>query len=480
MGDTSWLNRRVLTIYAVEAAERFSYYGTTSQLALFLSSPPSSLAPSLSSSCVSLFTSLAYTTTLLGAQIASNSGMYRTILFLSLVYLFGALLLPLSAFPSPFSLPLSLFSLILFAFGTGGIKPNVAAFGALQVSTSSALTSSSSPSSSPSSPTSPSSDPQITAFFSAFYFVINAGAILGQLVVPAVQKAYGYPLSFFTSFLVLLLSILIFLLGNYYPGYNHESPKSQTHPTYTPLHLVRVALRSRLGLSWRRIPPEQVAHLSIAVRSLRLLLPITLFWAGYTAMLSAWLLQVDRTHLPLGLSASQWSALNPIVVLTTLPVVSAIAARLSIPAEPRIALGMFLGAVAVFFSVLIQRWVDQHTMSGLWTLPQWVLLSLAEVLASVSSLELAHRGAPEELKSTMQAAWLLVTAGGSVLAAIVFAAVAGMGEALTILGTAMLLGVALFLFAWRTDVADVQNHGLLREEMHIEGNDNQEREVENG
>lgn len=468
MSDTSWLNRRVLTIYVVEAAERFSYYGTTSQLALFLSSPPASLPPSRSSSCVSLFTSLAYTTTLLGAQLASNSGMYRTILSLSFVYLIGALLLPLSAFPSPFSLPLSLFSLILLAFGTGGIKPNVAAFGALQVQNSSP------------SPSSPSSDPQITAFFSAFYFVINAGAILGQLVVPAVQKAYGYPLSFFSSFLVLLLSILIFLLGNYYPGYNHESPKPQTQPTYTPLHLVRIALRSRLGLSWRRIPRDDVANLAIAVRSLRLLLPITLFWAGYTAMLSAWLLQVDRMHLPLGLSASQWSALNPIVVLGALPIVSVIAARFSIPAEPRIALGMFLGAVAVFFSVLIQQWVHQSTFSGLWTLPQWVLLSFAEVLASVSSLELAHRGAPEELKSTMQAAWLLVTAGGSTLAAIVFASVGGMGEALAILGAAMLLGLGLFLFAWRTGIADMHDDGLLSEEMGVDGNGEAERDEANG
>lgn len=445
---TSWLNRRVLTICIVESAERFSYYGTSFQLALFLSSGPASFPPSLASSSVSLFTSLAYLTPLLGANLASRHGMYSTILSLGLIYLLGALLLPISALPSPISLPLTLLSLLLLAFGTGGIKPNVAAFGALQIADS---------------PTG-HDDPRLTSFFTAFYFVINAGAIFGQLAVPAIQKTAGYALSFTASFFVLLFSLLVFMLGNVYPGYIHEAPKAADQTVDTPAELVRVAIVTRLGVRWNHIPPDKAARLAIAVRSLRLLVPVTLFWTGYMAMSSTWLLQVNRMTLPLGLSASQWSALNPIVVLITLPLSSAVFTRIGVFSEARIALGMALGAVALFLSVIVQRWVDAGDVSGLWTLPQWIVLSVAEVLASVSSLELAHKGAPEELKSAMQAGWLLVTAGGSALAAVVFAAVKGMEQALMMLAVLMVIGVGGFIVAWRAFGKELGEEPLLEDE----------------
>lgn len=444
----SWLNRRVLTICLVESAERFSYYGTNSQLALFLSSGPASFPPSLASSSVSLFTSLAYLTPLLGANLATRHGMYSTILSLGLVYLLGALLLPISALHSPISLPLSLISLLLIALGTGGIKPNVAAFGALQIADS---------------PTE-HDDPRLTSFFTAFYFVINVGAIFGQLAVPAIQKTAGYALSFAASFLVLLFSLLVFTLGNYYPSYIHEAPKAADQPVDTPAELARVAIVTRLGTTWNDIPPDKAARLAIAVRSIRLLVPVTLFWAGYMAISSAWLLQASRMALPLGLSAGQWSALNPIVVLVTLPLSSAGFTRMGIPSEARVALGMALGAVALFFSVLVQRWIDAGVVSGLYTLPQWLTLSVAEVLASVSSLELAHKGAPEELKSAMQAAWLLVTAGGSALAAVIFATVKGMEQALTVLSVLMVVGVGGFMVAWRAFGKEIGEEPLLEDE----------------
>lgn len=455
--NTSWLNSRVFTICLVESAERFSYYGTNFQLALFLSSKPVSFPPSLASTSVSLFTSLAYLTPLLGANLASRYGMYSTIRSLGLVYLLGALILPFSALPSSMSLPLSILSLILLAFGTGGIKPNVAAFGALQVTDAPAE----------------HDDPRLTSFFTAFYFVINAGAILGQLSVPAIQKVAGYAMSFAASFFVLLFSLLVFMLGNSFPGYIHEAPKTPGQPVDTPAELLRIAIITRLGATWIRIPSDKAARLAVAVRSLRLLVPITLFWAGYMAMSSAWLLQADQTVLPLRLSASQWSALNPTVVLVTLPLSSAVFTRTGVTPEARIMLGMALGAVAVFISVFVQRWVNAGTVNGLWTLPQWVLLSVSEVLASVSSLELAHRGAPEELKSAMQAAWLLVTAGGSALAAVVFAVANDMEQALAVLATVMVVGVGGFVLAWRVFGKEVEEERLL-EDVGEAGVENEE------
>lgn len=463
MGVTSWANARVLIICLVESAERFSYYGTASLLALFLSRGPPALPPSHSASLVSLFTSLAYFSPLLGAHIAARRGMFPTIAALGAVYLCGMLLLPAAAAAHAPTLArvVALIALLLVAAGTGGIKPNVAAFGALQVGDET-LECEDGPNGTllPRSDSVPTRDVRLSRFFSAFYFVINIGAIGGQLCVPVVQRLLGYAASFLTSALVLALSIVIFLGGEFLTrdGYRHEAPPTPASASDTPAELLRVAVSSRLGLSWQRargaFGGQRVIRLAESVRALRLLAPLPLFWAGYSAMASVWVLQADEMRLPLSLSASQWIALNPIMVLLTLPVAEVVATAFGIRLEMRIASGVVLGSACLLMSAIVQRWVDAATIagekiSGLWTLPQWVGLSVAEVLTSVSSLELAHAGAPEALKSAMQAAWLLVSATGNLIAALVFAVDTHAESSLIVLAALMALGAALFGVALR-------------------------------
>lgn len=481
-----WINGGVLSIFLTEAAERFNYYGISSLLTLFLMRGPASLSASMAAASYSGFSGLAYLTPLLGSALAATSlGMFGTILLMSTVYLCGMILLPIAALHSnPGAARFWTFlSLFLVATGTGGIKPNVAAFGALQVGAEESNGRSDSGQSEASS--------SVSKFFAAFYFVINVGSIFGQLTVPAVQRWRDYSAAFAVAAVVLLLAIVIFVGGEFCTtsGYRHErqdyignterrvhvaeyvelrdrdrsnddndqscSKDTESHE-FVPSDLIKVTFRSRFGCNmpaaYRAYSRTVVEQLAPAVLTLRLVALLPLYWAGYNCMNSLWIQQVETMSLPLNLSASQWTAINPITVLIALPVASLFGhAR---PKERQIVVGMFLGFSCLLASSVIQwNLIGEQTeigkATGLWTLPQWIGLSVSEVLTSVPSLALCYARAPRGLRSAMQAAWLLSSAAGSMCAAFVFAilGIVNAGPTVTLATLAIIMGVGALLFA---------------------------------
>lgn len=98
-------------------------------------------------------------------------GKFKTILYLSLVYVCGSVLVTLGAIP-PLNLPANTFTMIglaLIALGSGGIKPCVSAFGGDQFKM-------------------PEQIKQMTTFFSLFYFSINAGSLISTTVTPILRE----------------------------------------------------------------------------------------------------------------------------------------------------------------------------------------------------------------------------------------------------------------------------------------------------
>lgn len=493
-----WPPARVILIYAVEMAERFNYYGMASLLALFLTGGPPKLAPAHAAAVFSFFTAAAYASPLLGsAAAATKLRIFGTIVLFSLIYLAGMVLLPLAAVGTSTSISrwLCAAALTLIAIGTGGIKPNVAAFGAMQMSDTAGRARQVVGEADGVDGNSgvEQEEARLQSFFTTFYFCINAGAISGQLAVPAVQRSFGYAASFSSSTGVLVVAILLFVGGQVIVGrgYIHEDAgdghalgAEETSEEYGPIHafpdervlgpswaeFYRITVSSRLGANWghaRRIHGEDRCSLvSASVRAMQMLFVMPLFWAGHSSMGSVWIVQADKLILPLGLSAAQWSAINPIGVLIALPACAAASRALNIRRTNRVILGFALGSLALFMSAGMQIWIEtttvgslhagiadnllqselphRKTLNGLWTLPQWLLLAIAEVLASVSSLEAAYAGAPSTLRSGMQAAWLVASAVGSMISGLVFAALGDGSNSLLLLGAVMAVGTLTF------------------------------------
>lgn len=144
-------------------------------------------------------------------------------------------MLALSAFlpgltPSPDEYPNALqnaalyASLYVVALGTGGIKPNVSAFGADQFDESD-----------------PGDRREKTSFFNWFYFSINLGSLLAVTVIVWVQENVSWAVGFAVPAACMALAVAVFVAGS--PRYKHvapsESPLSRVFKVMWAAHRAR-------------------------------------------------------------------------------------------------------------------------------------------------------------------------------------------------------------------------------------------------
>lgn len=60
-----------------------------------------------------------------------------------------------------------------------------------------------------------------------------------------------------------------------------------------------------------------------------------------------------------------------------------------------------------------------NTMHMMWLLPQYIIITMAEVMFSVTGLQFAFTQAPKSMKSLLQAGWLLTVAFGNLIVVII-------------------------------------------------------------
>jgi len=184
-------------IISNEFCERFNYYGMRTILSLYLNQE---LGYSKDTSTVifHIFTMFVYFLCVLGAILADSwLGKFKTILYLSLVYICGSVLVAIGAIPT-WNLPATVFTMIglaLIALGSGGIKPCVSAFGGDQFKM-------------------PEQVKQAATFFSLFYFAINCGSLISTTVTPILREdvhCFGeqecYSLAFGLPAILMILSV---------------------------------------------------------------------------------------------------------------------------------------------------------------------------------------------------------------------------------------------------------------------------------
>jgi POT family proton-dependent oligopeptide transporter len=125
-------------------------------------------------------------------------------------------------------------------------------------------------------------------------------------------------------------------------------------------------------------------------------------------------------------SASQTAFMNPLLVLLFLPLVNVMVRgveKLGIRATPlrRMTAGMFIAALSFIAISLIQREIDVQGDGKVWVVWQvlpYVLVTIAEVLVSVTGLEFAYTQAPAKMKAVILGFWLLSNALAQVFVAL--------------------------------------------------------------
>lgn len=189
-----------------------------------------------------------------------------------------------------------------------------------------------------------------------------------------------------------------------------------------------------------------------AVKKVIDLLPVfccfPIFWALFDQQGSTWVLQCEQMDLRLGsmtLQPEQLQAFNPVLILILLPVMDRVVYpslfknNLGLSLLGKVCMGMLFAAAAFCVSGFIelsiaasvnptaplkpqpgQPYVPISSVSVLWQIPQYILISLAEILVSVTGLEFAYVMAPKTMKSTVAAIFLLTTSVGDLLTGVIF------------------------------------------------------------
>ncbi len=370
-----------------EAAERFSFYGSRCILVFFMThllvNAKGQLAPMTaeqSKTWFHLFVSAVYFTPLLGALISDIwLSKYRTILYFSILYCFGFLALAVNQTRLGLAA-----GLILIAIGSGVIKPCVSAnVGDQFGKTNKHL---------------------INRVYHWFYFAINLGAFISNLLIPELLDRYGPTVAFGVPGAFMMLATIAFWLGR----------KKFVHIPRGGIEFVKECF------SWEGF--KAIFKLCI------IYIFVAPFWALFDQMDSAWMLQAEkmnRNWLGHEWLPTQIVALNPMLILILIPVFSyviypAINKIFPLTALRKIGLGLLLAASPFVISSLIEtRIVAGGTPSIGWMFLAYALLTSSEIMVSITCLDFSYTQAPKKMKSFIMGVFLLSISLGNFFTAAV-------------------------------------------------------------
>uniref|UniRef100_A0A8C6LLM3 Solute carrier family 15 member 2 n=1 Tax=Nothobranchius furzeri TaxID=105023 RepID=A0A8C6LLM3_NOTFU len=334
-----------------EFCERFSYYGMKAVLTLYFLSYLK-WDKDLSTAVYHAFSGLCYFTPILGALIADSwLGKFKTIIYLSIVYVIGHVIKSVGAIPTvgnkDVHIALSMLGLILIAFGTGGIKPCVAAFGGDQFDEDSMK--------------------ERQKFFSIFYMSINAGSLLSTVITPVLRgdvKCFGedcYALAFGVPAALMMVALAVFIFGS--SLYKKNPP--QGNILLQVCNCIGFAIKNRWNssksapkrthwLDWAedKYSKRLIEEIRMVLRVLVLYIPLPMFWALFDQQGSRWTLQATRMNLAFMLNALMILLFVPIFDLIIYPLVSL--CRINIRPLRKMATGMIFAALAFGAATLVE------------------------------------------------------------------------------------------------------------------------------
>ncbi len=135
---------------------------------------------------------------------------------------------------------------------------------------------------------------------------------------------------------------------------------------------------------------------------------------------------VTGKRLSTSVQPAQVQGLNPLLVMMIIPALNVLVysplEKRGTPLRPlqKMTLGMFMAAGAFLIAAMLQKQIEtvgSGEIHVLWQVVQYVVMTTAEVLVSVTGLEFAYTQAPRSMKSTIMGFWLLGVTFGNVLVA---------------------------------------------------------------
>jgi POT family proton-dependent oligopeptide transporter len=396
--------RQIKFIVGNEAAERYSYYGMKSILVIFMTQSLL-MAKESAISDYHLFSAACYLLPLLGAFLSDRYlGKYKTIMSLSLVYCLGHFILAL------YETQLGMYwGLGLIALGSGGIKPCVSAHVGDQFGRN--------------------EEGKLRKIFDLFYWMINFGSFFATIITPFTYVKYGSQVAFGIPGILMAIATLIFWMGRKY--YVHVPPTGANPNSFTRV-LWSGVKNAKPGtgfwLAAGKDHPEHAVDGAKAVLGVFSLFGwVSVFWALFDQSGSTWTLQaqkMDLNFLGMEINEAQIQAINPILVLVLIPIFSnyiyPTIERLGMTITPlrKMGVGMFVAAASFVAIGFIQHFLDTGVkLSVAWQFVPYFIITVAEVLISITGLEFAYTQAPRAMKSTIMSLWLLTVFFGNIITA---------------------------------------------------------------
>ncbi len=374
-----------------EAAERFNYYGMRAILVVFMTQYLRDRSGSLAVMSDSdanfwyhIFNATNYSLPVIGAILADAYwGKYPTIIWLSLVYCVGSLVLAYDSTRLGLGIGLG-----LIAIGSGGIKPCVSAHVGDQFSSD--------------------NQHRLARAFGWFYFSVNAGALVSMYCTPRWLKDHGSALAFGMPAAMMLLATFVFWSGRYKFAHIPPAGKAFFRENFNPE-------------GWGIIGRIAGIYAFVAV-----------FWSLYEQSGGEWVLQAEKMDLRCTLFghtfevlSSQIQTINGIFILILIPVFQywiypAVSRIFPLTPLRKIGLGMVVTAASFLISARIESQITAGLKPGIeWQLFAYLLLSAGEVMVSITGLEFAYTQAPKRMKSVVMSLYLLAIAAGDLFTGLV-------------------------------------------------------------
>ncbi|XP_039389424.1 solute carrier family 15 member 3 isoform X2 [Mauremys reevesii] len=356
--------------------------------------------------------------------------------------------------PGHYCAPLMYTGLLLLALGISSVKANLTPFGADQV-------------------TDRGRD-ATRRFFNWFYWSINIGAVISLLVVAFIQQNVNFLIGYTIPAACVALALLVFLLAA--PTFVTKPPAGSQVSAMLRLAF-RGSCCSRVrrirpgtlqseaqgtdllpdGKSQPRIPSpeEDLANFQVMAKILPVLLTFIPYWMVYFQMQSTYYLQGLHLFIPnifqhnstgSGAGSSYtfpdaWLLLaNVVVLLVLVPLKDRVidpflVRRKLLPsALKRMALGMFFGLASIIVAGALEtkrlqyvknnQTILQHigedvysaaTLPIWWQIPQYLLIGISEIFASIPGLEFAYSEAPKSMQGAIMGLFFFISGVGSLL-----------------------------------------------------------------